>query len=195
MPAPILPRPIYPTFMMFPSWPSLFSLRAFLVRKPYSTRLCGKNSKSVRTTSRCHFPAETCNTIRLRMCPRSRRACALAACARGKPRGNWYAEPGLVHSSFQACEITRAGHVRVELVNPSNGEPLEIVDSNGKTIRAKVVVRKLHPQDYLRRVSLSGGRSRLLKDDDPRNLVRFLAPDAYSVHLPQNLGDGVGSGD
>lgn len=47
--------------------------------------------------------------------------------------------------------------VRVELVNPSNGEPLEIVDSNGKTIRAKVVVRKLHPQDYLRRVSLSGG--------------------------------------
>jgi hypothetical protein len=30
--------------------------------------------------------------------------------------------------------------VRVELVNPSNGEPLEIVDSNGKTIRANVVV-------------------------------------------------------
>jgi hypothetical protein len=32
--------------------------------------------------------------------------------------------------------------VRVELVNPSNGEPLEIVDSNGKTIRAKVVVQE-----------------------------------------------------
>jgi hypothetical protein len=29
-----------------------------------------------------------------------------------------------------------------ELVNPSNGEPLEIVDSNGKTIRAKVVVQE-----------------------------------------------------
>lgn len=94
MPAPILPRPINPTFMMFPSWPSLVSLRAFLVGKPYSTRLCGKNSKSVRTTSRCHFPAETCNTIRLRMCPRSRRACALAACAsretsRQLVRGAW----------------------------------------------------------------------------------------------------------
>jgi hypothetical protein len=31
---------------------------------------------------------------------------------------------------------------RVELVNPGNGEPLEIVDSNGKTIRAKVVVQE-----------------------------------------------------
>jgi hypothetical protein len=71
---------------MFPSWPSLVSLRAFLIGKPYSTRLCGKNSKSVRTTSRCHFPAETCNTIRLRMCPRSTRACALAACARETSR-------------------------------------------------------------------------------------------------------------
>ena len=27
----------------------------------------------------------------------------------GKLRGNWYAEPGLSHCSFQACEITRAG--------------------------------------------------------------------------------------
>ena len=35
----------------------------------------------------------------------------------------------------------------------------------------------------------------LPKDNDPRNLVRFRPPDAYSVHLPQNLGDGVGSGD
>jgi hypothetical protein len=32
--------------------------------------------------------------------------------------------------------------VRVELVNPSNGEPLEIVDLNGKTIRARVVVQE-----------------------------------------------------
>lgn len=31
---------------------------------------------------------------------------------------------------------------RVELVNPGNGEPLEIVDSNGKIIRAKVVVQE-----------------------------------------------------
>jgi hypothetical protein len=35
-------------------------------------------------------------------------------------------------SSDDDLSIPRTVHV--ELVNPSNGEPLEIVDSNGKTI-------------------------------------------------------------
>jgi hypothetical protein len=31
--------------------------------------------------------------------------------------------------------------VRIELVNPRTGGPLEIVDANGKTIRANVIVQ------------------------------------------------------
>jgi hypothetical protein len=63
----------------------------------------------------------------------------------------------ITYRSWSGGDLSIPRTVRVELVNPSNREPLEIVDSNGKSIRAKVVVRKLHPQDYLRRVSLSGG--------------------------------------
>jgi hypothetical protein len=66
----------------------------------------------------------------------------------------------------QLQEIARASGGRAyapenmidQLVNPSNGEPLEIVDSNGKTISTQGGCSgKLQPQDCLRRVSLFGG--------------------------------------
>src|ERR1700691_3733852 len=37
--------------------------------------------------------------------------------------------------------------------------------------------------------------ARLLWDNDPRNLAGLSEPDAYSHHLPQNLGDAVESSD
>jgi hypothetical protein len=48
----------------------------------------------------------------------------------------------MTYRSSSDGDLSLPRTVRVELVNPSNGEPLEIVDSNGKTIRAKVVVQE-----------------------------------------------------
>src|SRR5581483_7753679 len=47
----------------------------------------------------------------------------------------------ITYKSSSPASSRLARTVRVELVNPTTGEPLEIVDSNGKAIRAKVILQ------------------------------------------------------
>jgi hypothetical protein len=47
----------------------------------------------------------------------------------------------LTYKSSIHTDTSSPRNVRVELVNPSAGGPLQIVDTNGRTVRAKVIIQ------------------------------------------------------
>ena len=47
----------------------------------------------------------------------------------------------ITYTSSSNLDMNSPRTVRVELIDPKTGGPLQIVDSNGKTVRAKIVVQ------------------------------------------------------
>lgn len=63
----------------------------------------------------------------------------------------------ITYKSTGGGDLSAARTVRVELVNPTTGGPLEIVDANGKTIRSKVFVEETYVPASAATASLGGG--------------------------------------